>query len=246
MVHSDIDRLGLPPGLADLIKTFGDKQPPEWFNLPVFWFYYSLQQFDANRRYTKDYVEFGQLQTVMGQVYQCGSILGYLQRRRGADMMRLSTGRVQGDANNLLVMSRRKAKERVDRYRRATGESPMSVEVMQYVTGYLERGVSPLTDVKGVRVVAHERVPLVDAKGYATPTFNEGIAFSITYPTLWRKAMTAYDADRRELSAMSDIQPPEMRELSDLVVDFSQTWAQMCRPDLLHLIPESGQAKPNK
>lgn len=244
MVHSDIDRLGLPPGVVDLIRTFGGEQPPEWFNLPVFWFYYSLQQFDANRRYSKDYVEFGQLQTVMGQVYQCGSIMGHLQPKRGRDLMRLSMGRPLGDPDKLLAMFKRKAKERADSYRRMMGKFPESVPEMRITTGYLEAGLHMVANAEEAKVKAHERIPLIDAEASAVVAFNEGIAFTVTHASLWKKAMTAHDRSVKELSVASNVRVPDMRELSDLVVDFSQMWAQMCRPDLLYLIPESGASKP--
>ena len=239
MVHSDIDQLGLPPGLVDLIHTFGDEQPPEWFNLPVFLFYFQIQQFDANRRYSKDYIEFGQLQSVLGQVYQCGSIIGYLQPKRGSELMTLSMGRVQGDADKLFAMFKQKTKERVNSYRRAMGELPESLPVMQLTTGYLDAGLHILKDVDKVKTLARERMPLVNAEAFGSIAFNEGIAFAITQASLWKRAMTAHDASIKELSAMSNVRPPDMRELSDLVVDFSRTWARLCRPDLLHLIPES-------
>ena len=244
MVHSDIDRLGLPPGLVDLIRTFGYEQPPEWFNLPVFWFYYSLQQFDANRRYTKDYIEFGQLQTVMGQVYQCGSILGPLQPKRGRDLMRLSIGRVEGDPDKLFAMFKRNAKERVNSYRRTLGEFPESVPVMQLTTGYREAGLHIVKDADKVKIAARERMPLVDAEAFGSLAFNEGIAFAITQASLWEKAMAAHDASIKGLSALTNVQVPDMGFLREMVLDLSRFWAQMCRPDLLHLIPETGASKP--
>lgn len=246
MVHSDIDRLGLPPGLVDVIRTLGDEQPPEWSNLPVFLFYFQIQQFDPNRRYAKDYIEFGQLQTVMGQVYQCGSILGHLQPKRGRDLMRLSIGRVEGDPDKLFAMFKRNAKERVLRYRRTMGQFPESIPAMQLTTGYLEAGLHIVENVEEAKVKAHERIPLVDAEAFANAAFNEGIALAITQASLWKKAMAAHDASVKGLSALPNVQLPDMGFLREMVLDLSRFWAQMCRPDLLHLIPESGQAKPNK
>ena len=208
MVHSDIDELGLPPGLVDLIRTFGDEQPPEWFNLPVFLFYFQIQQFDANRRYAKDYIEFGQLQTVMGQVYQCGSILGHLQPKRGRDLMRLSIGRVQGDPDKLFAMFERNAKERVHRYRRTLGQFPESIPAMQLTTGYLEAGLHIVKDADKVKIAARERLPLEDAEAFVSLAFNEGIAFAITQASLWKKAMAAHDASIKGLSAMPNAQLP--------------------------------------
>ena len=245
MISTDIDNNGLPPGLVDIIGTFDLGRPPEWFSLPFFLFYYSLQQFDMNHRYSRDYVEFGQLQTVLGQLYQCGAILGHLQRERGVELMHLSLGRDQGDAVMLLVMFKRKAMARVEAYQRATGRLPDSIPVMQYTTGFRETGLDILKESNGMRIVARERMPLPDAETLAVIAFNEGIAFAITHATLWEQAMIAHDGAHRQLSAYSDVQLPDMEALRAMTLDLSRTWATMFRPDLLHLIPEPHETRLN-
>lgn len=245
MTQHDIERLGLPPGLEDLIQKRVRRNSLEKLSLPAFLFYYSLQQFDRSRRYTKNYVEFGQLQTVIGQLYQCGSTLGHLQPERGRDMMRFSMGEGQGSPNETFATSKRQAQRRVEVYRRATGQLPESVDVMLYTTGFIEQGVNSLLDVKGVRETAYKRILLTDAVASAPPTFNEGVAFAITQPTLWRKAMVAHDQAHRELSSITDDQLLDMGDLRTMTVELCRTWAQLCRPDLLPLIPDTGVVQRN-
>ena len=239
------NQFGLPPGLVDIIGTFDMDQPPEWFSLPVFLFYIWLQQFDMNRRYAKEYVEFGQLQTVLGQLYQCGAILGHLQHERGIDLMRLSMGRVRGDSEKLFSMFKRRAMERVESYQRATGRLPDSIPVMQYTTGYREAGLDILKESNQVKIAARQRTPLEDAEAFAVIAFNEGIAFAITHARLWEQAMIAHDGAHRQLSAYSDVQLPDMEALRAMTLDLGRTWATMFRPDLLHLIPESHETRLN-
>ena len=238
MISFDIDKIGLPPGLVDLIGTFGEGEPPEWFNLPVFLFHFQLRQFDGNRQYAENYVEFGQLQSVLGQLYQCGAILGNLQPERGVELMHLSLGRDRGDSVKLFVVFKRKAMARVEAYQRATGRLPDSIPVMQYTTGYREAGLDTLQGPDGTKLEARQRTPLEDAEAFAVIAFNEGIAFAITHASLWENVMAAHDAAHRQLSAYSDVQLPDMEALRAMTVDLSRTWAKMFRPDLLHLIPE--------
>ena len=245
MTTYNIDELGLPPGLADLIKTFDSSQPPEWFSLPVFLFYMSLQQFDSNRRYTKDYIEFGQLQTALGQVYQCGCIVGHLAPNRPSDLMKLSMGKVQGDADRLFTMFKRNAAKRVRTYELATGQPPDSIPVMQIHTGYLDAGFDFIMDADKARRITRQRMPLVDAEAFAPIAFNEGVALATTQPSLWRKAMVAHDKARIELTENADAQPPDMTALIDLVLSLSRIWAQLCRPDPLSLIPDSDVVQRN-
>ena len=245
MTTYNIDELGLPPGLADMIKTFDSSQPPEWFSLPVFLFYMSLQQFDRTYRYTKDYVEFGQLQTALGQVYQCGCIVGHLAPNRPSDLMKLSMGKAQGDADRLFAMFKRNAAKRVRSYEIATGRPPDSIPVMQIHTGYLDAGLDPIMDSDRARSFARQRMPLVDAEAFAPIAFNEGIAFAITQPSLWRKAMVAHDEARIELTENTDAQLPDMTALIDIVLSLSRIWAQLCRPDLLPLVPDTDAVQRN-
>ena len=245
MISSDIDKIGLPPGLVDLIGTFGEGEPPEWFSLPVFLFNFQLQQFDGNRRYTEEYVEFGQLQTVLGQLYQCGAILGHLQPERGVELMHLSLGRDRGDAVKLFVVFKRKAMARVEAYQRATGRLPDSIPLMQFITGYREAELDTLQWPNGTKLEARQRTPLEDAEAFAVIAFNEGIAFAITHATLWEQAMIAHDGAHRQLSAYSDVQLPDMEALRAMTLDLGRTWATMFRPDLLHLIPESHETRLN-
>lgn len=245
MTTFNIDELGLPPGLADLIKTFDSSQPPEWFNLPVFLFYFSLQQFDRTYRYSKDYVEFGQHQTALGQVYQSGCILGHLAPNRPSDLMKLSMGKVQGDADRLFAMFKRNAEKRVRTYELATGHLPDSIPAMQIHTGYLDAGLDFIMDADRVRSFARQRMPLVDAEAFASIAFNEGIALATAQPSLWRNAMVAHDKARIELTENSDAQLLDMAAVIDSVLSLSRIWAQLCRPDLLPLIPEAGEPEVN-
>ena len=245
MNQHDIDQLGLPPGLEDLIHRRVKRNSLEKLSLPAFLFYYSIQQFDRSRRYARNYVEFGQLQTVIGQLYQCGSILGHLQPERGREMMRFSMVKNQGNPDRLFASSKQQAKKRVKSYQRATGQLPDSIEVMQYTTGYLKRGVNPMIDFDGVRKTAHKRFPLTEAEASASNAFNEGIAFAITQPPLWLKIMVAHDDAHKELSVSTDTQLPDMGFLRTMTLDLCQTWARLCRPDLLPLIPETGVAQSN-
>ncbi len=243
MISSDIDKIGLPPGLVDRIATFGEGEPPERFSLPVFLFYFQLQQFDGDRRYTEEYVEFGQLQTVLGQLYQCGAILGHIQPERGIELMHLSLGRDRGDSVMLFVVFKRKAMARVEAYRRATGRLPDSIPLMQYITSFSEGGLDILDGPDGTKIEARQRTPLEDAEAFAVMAFNEGIAFAITHTVLWEQAMIAHDAAHRQLSAYSDVQLPDMEALRAMTVELSRTWATMFRPDLLRLIPESPETR---
>lgn len=245
MTQHDIERLGLPPGLEDLIHKRVRRNSLEKLSLPAFLFHYSIQQFDPSRRYAKNYVEFGQLQTVIGQLYQCGSILGHLQPERGRDMMRFSLVKDQGNPDKLFASSRQQAKKRVKSYEKATGQLPDSVEVMQYTTGYLKQGVNPMIDFNGVRKTAHKQIRLDRALASASDAFNEGIAFAITQPSLWRKVMVAHDDAHKELSVSTDIELPDMGFLRTMTVGLCHEWAQLCRPDLLPLIPDTDAVQRN-
>lgn len=234
------EQLRIIPGMADLIDSFDNGEPPEWLNLPAFLFFFRLQQYDDNRRYSKDDIGFGQLQETMGQLYQSGCILGHrLKPKRGVELMKLAAGRVQKDADQVFASSKRKARQRVDRYRRAMGRLPVSIPELRILTGYLDEGLHPVRDVARVRLAARQRVSLNEAKKAASIAFNEGIALSITQPTLWKKAMAAHDSALPELSANSGVPLPDMAFLFAMVRDLSQTWADMSGSDLLRLLPES-------
>lgn len=239
MSKRDNERLPWRPLLARYLDRC---QSPADVTLPTFVTLTLLSWRLKKRLFGGEYVTLGDTLRVFAQVCEVGGLIG---SRSDGDLVELAklVSRSGGSGDTVDWSATRYGLEvDLELHRLIFVSPPPSLIILSMRVAYINLDVGWPGNRGRIEKVLERKMGVNDRMiemtlSSASVSFNQGIVFGVTYPNVYSDMH--YEMQKRDDARLDTPMVPKSAEHYEFLLGLCNEWAQICRPDLAHLLEGS-------